>query len=187
MMRSATASERFEFSATTQATKRSSRLRTATRSDRAVSGLSAADKGAESVTHYHRLSASEKERYARDRLREPAVRCPRCEAALQPEDLISHCDRCDGPRPPHPRSKWIGLPDAMALGASRVTVRRWVKSGRVRARGSRGSRRYLLRDVARLVAMSRYLGRDASSRRMSVAASIASQLALPFDRGSIDA
>lgn len=105
---------------------------------------------------YHQLPVAEKERYARDRVREPPMRCPACETSVQPEDLLKHqAERCPGRPAPHPHGKWLSFRQALQLGADRRLLSRWVQGGRVRIDGPRGGRRYLLRDVADQMARSR--------------------------------
>jgi hypothetical protein len=105
---------------------------------------------------YQRMTVGEKQRYHRDSMREPPMRCPVCDAAVQPEGLLQHqAERCPGKPAPHPRGKWVTFREALQLGANRGRLSRWVERGRVRVDGQRGGRRYLLRDVASQVAAAR--------------------------------
>ena len=98
------------------------------------------------------MSSAEKEAVVRDRAREPAISCPHCETRTTVDDLLSHIDeRCPGMGPPHPRSRWVRWSDALRLGATRASMHAWVAKGLVRAKGRR-PRRYLLRDVVKMVA-----------------------------------
>lgn len=104
---------------------------------------------------YHRMSLPEKQAYARARMREPAVVCPDCETQLLPADMLGHLARCEGPREPHPNSAWVSWREALALGILRGTLSRWVSRGLVRHKGELQARRYLLRDLARMLALRR--------------------------------
>ena len=98
--------------------------------------------------HYNNLSLREKE--AHNRPHEPPTRCPECDIAVQPEDLVSHLgNRCQGRADPHPRSRWISSGDAQAIGVSRVKLSRMVSKGEIRKKGKTRYTRYLLRDVVR--------------------------------------
>jgi hypothetical protein len=113
---------------------------------------------------YHRMTVAEKERYHRDQLREPPMRCPACEAALQPEDLLAHqAERCPGRPAPHPHSKWVSWTDALKTGVPRETLRRWIDQGQVRTQGDR-PRRYLYRDIVALQARRAPKPRSAGAR-----------------------
>lgn len=106
------------------------------------------------MSRYHELSVADKLRYHRERNREPDIRCPRCGIAVQPVDLMPHIqERCGGQREPHHRSKWLAWKEALALGVEKHTLSRWVAAGLVRTRGAKGSRQYLLRDVAQNLAV----------------------------------
>jgi hypothetical protein len=107
------------------------------------------------VSVYHRLSAAAKEAEARDRLREPAIACPHCEAKTTVDDLLGHVEqRCPGQRPPHPRSRWVKSAEACDI-VSPAALRKWVREGRVLTRGRGARRLYLLRDLVRSAAMRR--------------------------------
>lgn len=102
---------------------------------------------------YHRLPAARKQAHSLDRMREPAVTCPRCDTQVMPADLVAHVEqRCAGPREPGKGSIWVGWREALALGPSRGTLSYWVKRGYVRVRGDVQERKYLLRDLAVRVA-----------------------------------
>ena len=105
---------------------------------------------------YRRLSAVDKASYHHDQNREPALRCPGCDTAVLPEDLLAHqSERCPGRGEPHHLSRWITWGDAIKLGVARGTLSRWVRKGHVRSRGEKGQRKYLARDVIYLVAQRR--------------------------------
>lgn len=100
------------------------------------------------ASRYHLMSAAEK-RAASLSVREPAVTCPDCDTQVMPADLLAHLEhRCPGPREPGPSSKWVTWREALALGVPKMTLSDWVRRGRVRMRGERGDRRYLLRDLS---------------------------------------
>lgn len=108
---------------------------------------------------YRRLSVAEKERYQRERLREPSIACPVCETQTTVDDLIDHLDRrCQGPRAPHHASRWVSWEEATGL-VHRKTLSAWVRRGVVRVVNEGSNRRYLLRDVIRLVAFRRLDGK----------------------------
>lgn len=103
----------------------------------------------ETSVPYARLSVAEKEIRQREDMREPAVRCPSCDTQTTSNDLVQHVEeRCQGPREPHPQSRWITFADAMKLGVQRGTLSKWVRKGRVRVRAAGEQRQYLLRDLA---------------------------------------
>lgn len=105
------------------------------------------------MSDYHRMSLAEKQAYQRGKMREPSVVCPACETQLLPSDLLRHVDTtCTGPRDPHPSSAWVTWREALALGVRGYALSRWVASGRVRSKGELQDRRYLLRDLAALLA-----------------------------------
>lgn len=106
------------------------------------------------MADYHKLSVAQKE--AANRLHEPPTRCPVCEMAVQPDDLLAHVDkRCEGRPEPHPRSRWVTRKDALAMGASWPSLKRWANTGKVRIRRIDNSRRYLLRDLTKCLAAAR--------------------------------
>jgi hypothetical protein len=101
---------------------------------------------------YAKLSAAAKEAVALDRLREPAVTCPRCETQTTTADLVNHLEeRCTGHREVHPASRWIRWRDAVKW-IPHPTLRRLASRGLIRRRGPAWRREYLLRDVTRQVA-----------------------------------
>jgi hypothetical protein len=101
---------------------------------------------------YTSLSTAEKRRYHLDRMREPPLRCPICDAAVQADDLLAHArERCAGKLDPHPRSEWATWAEALACGVSGSLLHYWVAQGHVRVTGDDGARRYLLRDIVVLV------------------------------------
>lgn len=104
---------------------------------------------------YQRMSLAQKQALHRDRMREPAVQCPRCEVSTTVDDLLRHADACPGRRAAHPLAKWITWSEAVALGLPKMTLSDWARSGRVQSRGQTGEREYLLRDVTKLIARRR--------------------------------
>lgn len=115
--------------------------------------LSSATGAAVRPADYHRLSVSAKAELAIDRMREPAIACPHCEARTTVADLLRHvAERCSGVRAPHELSRWVSL-GAAVVAAPRATIIRWAASGRVQTREGIGRREYLLRDIVRLAAM----------------------------------
>jgi len=102
---------------------------------------------------YHKLSIGEKQAYAREVAREQAVRCPVCETALMPADLLVHiAERCTGQREPGPGAKWVTWREAIMMGVPGKTLARWAERGFVRFIGTRQDRKYLLRDLALKIA-----------------------------------
>jgi len=92
-------------------------------------------------------------------MREPAIPCPHCEAQTTAADLVRHvATTCPGRREPHALSKWVTWCEALELGVPRETMHRWVRQGRVHTRGIPRRRRYLLRDVTKLLVMRRKVG-----------------------------
>lgn len=105
------------------------------------------------TSEYHRLSAAAKEARHRDRMREPAIQCPRCGTSTTVVDLPRHRQTtCPGRREPHPLSEWISWGQALELGVPPGTLSRWVRRGEVRARGPRRRREYLRLDVTLMLA-----------------------------------
>lgn len=107
---------------------------------------------------YHRLDVRSKERYARDRLREPAIACPACETQTTVRGLVQHLDeRCPGRRPPHHLSEWVTWDEAMGVanpaGFHGSQVGDWIRDGLVRTRDDGPARRYLLRDLVQVIAV----------------------------------
>ena len=106
--------------------------------------------------NYNKASVAEKLRIQRERIREPAIACPYCEARTPVADLLSHIDeRCPGHKAVHPLSRWVTWREAAKRGASGPSLWRWVKLGMVRTNGQPRKRRYLLRDLVRLLAARR--------------------------------
>lgn len=105
------------------------------------------------MTSYHRLSIGQKQALHRERMREPAVTCPKCEIHTTAAELLDHLkSRCPGQREPSPHSSWLTLSEVLAMGASRRTVFWWASRKLVRTRGTQRARQYLLRDVSLLLA-----------------------------------
>ena len=103
----------------------------------------------EGSSPYHRMSIAQKQAHHRDRMREPAVVCPRCETQTTAADLLEHMqNRCTGRRAPSPHSKWVSWRQALALGVAPKTLSRWAQRGWVRAVGEEPQcRLYLARDI----------------------------------------
>lgn len=102
---------------------------------------------------YHRLGIAAKQRHALERIREPAVVCPTCETQVMPADMPAHlAQRCTGRRDPHPAATWVTWADALRLVGVRGTLAKWVQRGMVRTKGEVHDRRYLLRDLVRMLA-----------------------------------
>lgn len=105
---------------------------------------------------FNRLTVAAKQRRHQERMREPPVSCPDCETETTAGDLVSHLGRCEGPREPHPKSRWVTWREALELGAPRQSMSRWIRRGRVRMRTVPiPQRQYLLRDIALRIAESR--------------------------------
>lgn len=96
------------------------------------------------------MSIGEKQAAAREQLAEPPMPCPSdCGTTVMPAELLRHvAERCPGPRPPGQAAKWIGWREAIAQGVPPRTLANWANDGRVRFRGGRQDRQYLLRDLA---------------------------------------
>lgn len=110
---------------------------------------------------YQKLSIAEKRARDLDGVRERAVTCPSCDTQVMPSDLLGHLkERCTGPRDPGPGAKWLTWREALAVGAKRRTLIRWVRRGYVRVQGGRGDRLYFARDLILQLAW-----RKASHRR----------------------
>ncbi len=103
-------------------------------------------------TPYGRMSIGAKQALHRDRMREPAVVCPRCEAQTTVADLLRHLEGCPGRRPAHPLSRWITWGEVRQRGVPKQTLSRWVQRGKVKFDGPPRRRRYLERDVVLLQA-----------------------------------
>jgi len=109
-----------------------------------------------SAPSYQRLSIAEKRAVDLERVREPAVTCPRCDTHVLPADLLAHMERrCAGPREPGPGARWIPHRDVLAMGVPRATLSFWANRGFVRFTGDRQDRKYLYRDLALKVAQRR--------------------------------
>lgn len=110
---------------------------------------------------YARMSLAEKQVAQREAMREPAVRCPRCDVQTTVADLLAHLEtRCLGTSPtreePHPAAKWVTWREALDFGVPRNTMHRWIRRGLVRSRTVPvPQRQYLLRDVVMRMAERR--------------------------------
>lgn len=106
---------------------------------------------------YHRLPVAEKQALAAERMAEPPMACPiDCGTTVTPADLLAHVNqRCPGPRAPGPASRWVSHREALAAGVPRATLSFWVASGDVRARGLRGGKQYLARDLTHRIVIQR--------------------------------
>lgn len=142
------------------------------------------------MSAYHDLSAVAKREHALERMRELGVRCPVCETETPVPELLVHLrERCTGPRTPHPAARWLGWPEAHALGVTAATLSRLVASGVVRMRHAqkRGAGRryeYLARDLVLALAWRWRLSRaPARPRRPPPRARVGSSAA-PADAGA---
>lgn len=107
---------------------------------------------------YRSLTKAEKEAEVYGRLREPAVACARCEVQVMPSDMPRHLESaCPGRREPHPLDRWLTWAGAMGLGVAKATMYRWIRAGEIQVRMVSGTRRYLERDIVKL--MSRQIPR----------------------------
>ena len=116
-----------------------------------VGGFSGVGIGAEGglMADYHRMSAPDKRRLARARMREDPLRCPRCGLGVQPDDLLKHVEeRCEGRGGVPQQARWVTWSEALAMGVPRKTMHRWVRAGRVRSYGQPRKRKYLMRDIS---------------------------------------
>ena len=101
------------------------------------------------TTDYQKMTIKEKERA--NRQHGLPNRCPECDMAVPPEDVPGHIDRCPGRAPPHPRARWVAFKQALKMGVPKKDLLELVGAGIIRTKGEKGSRRYLLRDVAKSV------------------------------------
>lgn len=115
---------------------------------------------------YHKLSAADKRARTRTAARPNPTRCPACEAAVQPRDLLGHLERCPGPAEPHPADDRVTFAQAVAMGAPRSSLSRWDRDGLVRTSGEPGEKRYLLRDLAKVLAARSRQSRERNQRPM---------------------
>lgn len=98
---------------------------------------------------YHKLPAADKRKVARDRIREPPVRCPGCGMGIQPDDLPRHVEeRCEGRGEVPQQARWVTWAEALEMGVPRKTLHRWIRAGRVRSYGQPRKRKYLMRDIS---------------------------------------
>jgi hypothetical protein len=106
---------------------------------------------------YHLLPLAEKQALAAERMAEPPMACPvDCGTSLLPADVLKHVnERCPGPRPPGPASRWISHREALAAGVPRGTLSFWAAHGDVRTRGQAGGKQYLLRDLTHRILVKR--------------------------------
>ena len=107
---------------------------------------------------YQKLGIAAKERVARERQRDTALRCPWCDGQLMPDQLAGHMSmRCSRQRPqPSAAARWLNRAAALNY-ATASTLDRWVARGLVRASSHGDGERYLERDVAMATAWSRAL------------------------------
>jgi hypothetical protein len=105
------------------------------------------------VSDYRKLSIVEKRAQNIATVREAAIPCPSCGTQVMPVDLLAHLQqRCAGPREPGPGSKWVTFREVRSHGVPKQTLTDWVKTGKVRRRGSRVDYEYLWRDLVVLIA-----------------------------------
>lgn len=102
---------------------------------------------------YHLMSAAEKRAASTASVRERSVACHSCDTQVMPEDLPSHVQRCEGPGAPGPRDKWVNARDPIVRNVPKATRSYWVQRGFVRVRGEPIDREYLLRDLAKRIAI----------------------------------
>lgn len=105
------------------------------------------------ASRYHLMSAAEKRAGSLANVRERSVACQSCDTQVMPEDLPSHVQRCQGPGEPGPRDKWVSARDSIVRNVPKGTRSYWVKRGFVRVRGEPMDREYLLRDLAKRIAI----------------------------------
>jgi hypothetical protein len=104
------------------------------------------------TTDYHKMSVADKERHNRQHA--PPTRCPHCDVAVQADDLVAHVTtRCPGKPELHPRSRWVNHRQALKMGVSRSELHRLLERDKIRVKGETGSRRYLLVDLAKHIAI----------------------------------
>lgn len=103
---------------------------------------------------YHLLPIAQKRALAAASQREPAVACPRCDTQVMPADLLAHLEqRCTGQREPGPGARWVSARDPIVRNVPKATRSYWVERGFVRVRGGTMDREYLLRDLAKRIAI----------------------------------
>lgn len=108
---------------------------------------------------YQRLSVSQKQARHRAAMREPDIECPLCGVRTSVADLLRHVDAtCPRRRIPHPLARWVTWTEALELGVPKATMLDWVRRGVVQMTGAPKARRYLLRDLVRLLAIRRGSG-----------------------------
>lgn len=108
---------------------------------------------------YRSLSKAQKEAEIYGSLREPPIACVRCEVQVLPFEMLRHLQACAGKREPHPLSRWITWAEVVSMGVAVRTMRRWRRSDLVQTKRINGTRRYLERDVAKLLSMEGTNGR----------------------------
>lgn len=102
--------------------------------------------------HYNNLSLKEKE--SRNRLHEPHRRCPACDMAIHPDDLLVHKrDRCKGRPEPHPRCKWLSWKQAIDEGLTKRSLSHMAATGKIRTRIKKDKKQYLKADVVEVLAL----------------------------------
>ena len=125
---------------------------------------------------YHLMTVAQK--HERTRIDELPDRCPDCHLAVMPTDEESHAERCEGRPAPGPRSRWLRLKEAVAMGLPERAVLKQAEAGKIRTRGERGQKRYLKRDIHKHKANKIRRTRLAEAKRkaMPIAKPIAKQL-----------
>lgn len=101
---------------------------------------------------YQRMSVTEKRAVSTAVQRERPIACTSCDTQVMPVDLLSHHERCPGPREPEPRDKWVTHREVIAMGVPRATLSFWANNNKVRFTGERQDRKYLYRDLVVRVA-----------------------------------
>jgi hypothetical protein len=127
------------------------------------------------MSTYQKLSIHEKRAHDLRAVRETAVTCPSCDTQVMPVDLIAHMEqRCKGPSEPGPSARWMTWREAVAIirrvmpelrlsePAAMMRLSRWSHADRrglvvVRARGTRGDRKYLHADLVKHLSRSGFV------------------------------
>ncbi len=86
------------------------------------------------------------------------MRCPACDVAIPPRDLLGHMDRCAGRKEPHPRCIWLSFGDATQR-IPRTRLGQLATTGVIRTKGAKGQRRYLERDIVQFLANQKLCSR----------------------------
>lgn len=100
------------------------------------------------VSAYNEMNLAGKERFQRERVREPAMRCPICETAVQPIDMRNHREKhCPGKQEPHHLATWVDWDEVLEYGIPRSSLYLFIAQGRIRIKCDNNVKMALLRDL----------------------------------------